>query len=210
MRRILVLLLCSFITLSFSQNKKDAFKDLLLKNIDILEKADDEKSIEAVLNRFERLKQNANNEWLPLYYSAYCKIRLASLSKSGSILDEAIAEIEKAKKINKNSDLLALLSRAYMTKIELDISQGPKLTNTVKTTLDQALILDKNNPRVYLMYGKYLYYFPKFVGGDKDKALQFFKKAKPIFEKEYELNKVKPSVVPHWGKKLNDWFIAQY
>lgn len=190
--------------------EKSVYEKLLDKNVGLLDKAKDVATFEDALKRFERLKKNAPDKWLPLYYTAYCKIRLVRWNNNEQGLDEAIADLKKAQECNKNPENLALLARAYMKKIELNISNGPKYTNVVKTTLQEAIQLNDKNPRVYLIYGRYYYYFPKFVGGDKDKALQLFEKAAKLFEKQEEESKGKFTPQPHWGKNLNAWQLSHY
>lgn len=186
------------------------YEKLLKKNIEFLDAGRDEKAFENILKRFERLKDNAPKEWLPLYYAAYCKIRLAGWNKDEQFLDEAVSYLKKANELNNSAESHALIARVYMSKIELNISNAPKFTAIVKTSLKEAVELEKNNPRVFLIYGRYYYYFPKFVGGDKEKAMKLFKKAKTLFDIEYERNQKEETVLPHWGRKLNAWHIENF
>jgi tetratricopeptide (TPR) repeat protein len=187
------------------------YEKLLEKNTILLDKIKGKDSCEDVLFRFERLQKVAPNEWVPAYYVAYCKILLSRwrLDKE-NLINEAISQLEATIKIADNSEVMTLLARAYMTKIELQRSNGPKYTVKAKNLLKDALKKDPNNPRAYLIYGKFYYFFPAFVGGDKVKAIQLFDKAAPIFASESIKNETKYTPLPHWGENLNLWYLQTY
>jgi hypothetical protein len=187
------------------------YEKLLEKNVILLDSIKDKDSCEDVLFRFERLQKVAPDKWVPAYYVAYCKILLTRwrLDKE-DLANEAATQLEEIIKTANNSEVMTLLARAYMTKIELQRSNGPKYTGKVKTLLKDAIKKDPNNPRAYLMYGKFFYFFPRFVGGDKAKGIQLFEKAVPLYAAETTKNKEKYTPLPHWGENLNLWYIKTY
>jgi tetratricopeptide (TPR) repeat protein len=187
------------------------YEKLLKKNVILLDSIKDKDSCEDVLFRFERLQKVAPDKWEAAYYSAYCKILLTRwrLDKE-NLANEAASQLEETIKIANNSEVMTLLARAYMKKIELQKSNGPKYTGKVKALLKDAVKKDPNNPRAYMMYGTFYYFFPGFVGGDKVKAIQLFEKAVPIFASEEAKNKENYTYLPHWGKSLNLWYLKTY
>ena len=185
------------------------YEALLKKDVQLLDKATNKETYTSALYKFERLRKVASDKWLPQYYAAYCKIVMVRWEDSeGEMLNDAISYLEKALKIQKNSEILTLLGRAYLVKIQMKITNGPKYTMKVKELLKQALELDSENPRTYLIFGQYYYYIPRFVGGNKDTAEELFKKAKVLYDAEYEKNKKEYSTLPHWGKELNEWYLS--
>lgn len=199
--------------LSFAQvtpENRAEYEKLLEKNTKLFDKAADRAENQDVLNRFERLKDQAQGEWLPLYYAALTRMYLKDLVTKNKelLIDQAIRDLEEAQKIENNSEILTLLGRAYIHKVELDNSNGPKYIGKIKSALNSAIKADQNNPRAFLIYGNFYANFPKFVGGDIDKARQSFKKAQTLYEAEYMTNKDAYTSQPHWGKKWNENFMA--
>lgn len=187
------------------------YEKLLKKNVLLLDSINDKDSCEDVLFRFERLCKVAPDQWLPSYYAAYCKLILTRWRvDEEDLTDQVISQLEEINEKNDNSEIMTLLARAYMKKIEINKSSGPKYTMKVRSLLKDAIMKDENNPRAYLMYGKFFYFFPKFVGGDKEKGIQMFEKATPIFEAEKEKIDKEYSYLPHWGKNLNQWYLKTY
>ncbi|MEL6926491.1 MAG: hypothetical protein AAFO94_20785 [Bacteroidota bacterium] len=213
MKYLILIIACCMATTSFGQlssGQTDAYQQLLEKNVKQLDAAKNQGSFEDLVKKFERLKSNATDQWLPYYYTAYCKIRLGKYNKNQEFLDKAIEDLEAAQEIENNSEILVLLARAYMEKIELNsIMYGPKYTGTVRNLLQEAVKENEENPRAYLFYGRFCYYFPAFVGGSKDKAKQLFTKAQGLFEEEFKSNEVAYSSEPHWGRNLNAWHITR-
>lgn len=187
------------------------YENLLEKNVRFLDENKEQDSYEDVLFRFERLRKLAPEKWLPSYYSAYCKLILTRWrDDKEDLTNQVIIQLEELIKKERNSENITLLARAYMKKVEFNETAGPKYTVKIKDLLKESIKKDNNNPRTYLMYGHFYYYFPEFAGGDKEKALKFFKKAKILFNSEEEAIKKKYSCLPHWGKKLNINYIENY
>ncbi|QHI36883.1 hypothetical protein IMCC3317_22530 [Kordia antarctica] len=214
MKNLIFILTLTIFAAGFSEvtaQEATQFEKLLEKNVLLLDSIKDKDTCEDVLFRFERLRKVSPDEWLPSYYSAYCKLILTRwrIDKE-DLTNEAISQLEETIKTANNSEVMTLLARAYMTKIELQKSSGPRYTGKVKTLLKDAVEKDPNNPRAFLMYGKFYYYFPGFVGGDKEKGIKLFEKAAPIFESEKVKNDEKYTYLPHWGKNLNEWYLKTF
>jgi tetratricopeptide (TPR) repeat protein len=152
---------------------------------------------------FERLLAGKKYEALLHYYVGYCDYRLAIFyqqAKKQQLLQQhleaAITHLEAAvKSNNKFAEAYALLSSCYGQKIGmapmLAMSLGPKSG----TTMQSALQLAPDNPRVILLDAIGTYYKPAMFGGDKDKALAGFKHAADLFDKE----KSNDPLQPDWG-----------
>ncbi len=214
MKKCITYTLTLFISaLSFAQitpeNRAD-YEKLLEKNARLFDSAVDRDENQAVLDRFERLKGQAEGEWLPLYYAALTRMYLKDqvTKNKEALIDEAIRDLWAAQKIDNNSEVMTLLARGYIHKVELDNSTGPKYIPKIKSLLNGAIKADGANPRAFLIYGNFYLNFPKFVGGDSDKAKQAFEKAEALYEAEARKTKDAYTSQPHWGKKWNENYLA--
>lgn len=213
MKYIIYPLLCCITLVGTAQTNTtelSSYEKLLKRNVELLDQAEDQAEFENVLNRFERLKSNAPQEWLPLYYTGYCKVILAKWTKDEKSVNDAISDLKEAIKLNNSGETHALLARAYILLIQLNFDNASIYTGMVKNMLNEGLKLDTSNPRLYLIYGRFYYYFPAFVGGDKNKAKKLFEKAEGLFEIEYVANQENPTTLPHWGKELNTAQITNF
>ena len=206
---------CLAVVFAYAQDSasiKGDYKELLVQHIVTLNEATDQESYERILYKFERLGDIAKDEWLPLYYIAYCKIVATRWEKGNSavqLLDNALDDITNAQKLSlSNSELLTLEGRAYAELVKVDpIKYGPQYTNVIRTKLSEAIELDKTNPRAYMTLGVFYYYFPGYIGGDKRIGCRMFVKASELFaiskSKEESVDSI---LLPHWGAELNAWY----
>lgn len=193
--------------------KDEGFEKLLREHVALLDQAGDQQTYEKMLFKFNRLKNLEEDKWLPLYYSVYCTVVLSRWKSDDDLvysMEEALRHIEKVKTLKPNNpEALALESRIYLRLIqEKPMAFGPKYIHKLKESLNIALKLDKTNPRVFLTYGMYYYYFPAIMGGDKEKGCLMFNKATGLYlDEESQMTSDTQEVLPHWGKELNAWYV---
>jgi tetratricopeptide (TPR) repeat protein len=157
---------------------------------------------------FERLLAGKKHEALVHYYIGYCDYRLstfyrqqldketASVGMMKKFLDDAITHLEAAvKSSNKSADAYALLSSCYGQKIGAAPMLGMVLGPKAGMTMEAAMKMAPENPRVVLLDAIGVYYRPAMYGGDKDKGLAGFKRAAELFEKQ----KIADPLQPDWG-----------
>jgi tetratricopeptide (TPR) repeat protein len=152
---------------------------------------------------FERLLAGKKHEALLHYYSGYCDYRLAIFYQQAKNqemikqhLEAAITHLEAAVKLNnKFADAYALLSSCYGQKISMAPMLGMTLGPKSGMTMQSALQLAPDNPRVILLDAIGTFYKPAMFGGDKDKALAGFKRAAELFDKEKNADPLQPD----WG-----------
>ncbi|MGH7449768.1 MAG: tetratricopeptide repeat protein [bacterium] len=152
---------------------------------------------------FERLLAGKKHEALVHYYVGYCDYRLTIFYQQAKNqemmkqhLEAAITHLEAAvKSNNKFADAYALLSSSYGQKISMAPMLGMTLGPKSGMTMQSALQLAPNNPRVILLDAIGTYYKPAMFGGDKDKALAGFKHAAELFDKEKNTDPLQPD----WG-----------
>jgi tetratricopeptide (TPR) repeat protein len=152
---------------------------------------------------FERLLAAKQHEALVRYYLGYCNYRLVIFyqrEKDQELLkkhlDEAITQLEAAvKQNNKFAEAYALLSSCYGQKIGLAPMLGMTLGPRAGMTMQSALALAPDNPRVVLLDAIGAYYKPPMFGGSKETALTGFKRAAELFDRE----KITDPLQPDWG-----------
>ena len=194
-----------------SQKDKNAYEELLNQNVKMFYNSHGKVENQQVLKKFERLKNMADDQWLPLYYTALTRIYLVNdLSgedRQNNYLDLAAEELKKAAVLGDNSEVQVALARVYIKKVMLDPTKGPAYTGKIREHLKNAVQMDSDNPRVFLMYGIYYLNFPSFAGGDHEKGEKSILKAARLFEAESENLNENNFISPHWGKGWNAKYV---
>ena len=160
----------------------------------------------ALSNAFERIAKAEKDKWQPYYYAALQQI-LRCYQMQGPDASNIDTELNRADELLANaevispnsSELVCLKSMIATGRMMVDYMErtaiyGPKATEL----LTQAIKLDPNNPRAYLLLGQNLLYTPAMYGGGKEKA-------KPVLEKSVQLFETfKPAtdLDPAWGKNM--------
>ncbi|WP_413513783.1 hypothetical protein [Myroides odoratus] len=210
--RYLLLLIFIVFTSGYGQSVKQSqnYDQALIQIVKELANSKSEDAYDKVFYKLERLNQMKDGkDWILLYHMAYCKTVVAQTKKSSEAkmdLDDAMNYLQQASEITSDSEIFTLLSRVYIALIGLSpLENGPKYTASVTYNLEKAIKLNKNNPRVYLVYGMYYVHFPKFIGGDVEKGCKSFAEAVSLYDKM----KLEPaSTKPNWGKELNEWYLS--
>lgn len=204
-----VLLLTGFIAFAQSAYEK-AMTDKIGKIVQC--KTNDD--FTALSNDFSRIGDKEKSQWLPYYYAALSAIqggrvlmrdqKTDGLDVSG---DAALNYISKAESLSPNNAELFLLKKmAHGIKMMVDpMSRYMTEGQEAQKALGEAIKLDPNNPRIYILQAEDLYFTPEQYGGDKKKAKETFLKAKELFK----TNKPKTAIDPNWGESEADYFLSQ-
>jgi hypothetical protein len=70
----------------------------------------------------------------------------------------------------------------------------------VNESLDKALALNPDNPRVYYLRATMTFHTPEAYGGGAAKALPLYQMA----AEKFQFFKPKTEISPNWGKELNE------
>ena len=81
------------------------------------------------------------------------------------------------------SEVSAYQSALYGFKIGISGWKAPVLGPKSQSAAEKAIELDSTNPNGYIQYGNIQYYMPSSFGGSKTEAINYYKKALKIFEK---------------------------
>jgi tetratricopeptide (TPR) repeat protein len=111
-------------------------------------------------------------------------------------LDSSIARSKQLTELKPEwSEPYALLSLLYGYKIAKNHIYGVTLGPKSYYLAEDALKLNKENPRAWFVAGIVRLHMPDILGGGADEAIPFFKKAINL----YEHDSVNDSLSPDWG-----------
>lgn len=167
-----------------------------------LDSAKTENTIQHCKNQFERISRVNSNQWMPMYYIAYCNVISVYMNpkspKSGLLLDEANAYINKLRTF-KNADQseIETLNGFYCTAlITLDPQiNGQKYFGEVIASYTKAMKINPNNPRPICLLVFFNSQLPSFIQ-QKIEPKKEVEKAKSLFAQE------SPNInSPYWGKE---------
>jgi len=159
-----------------------------------------------VANQFERISTLEKGEWLPLYYASFAYIMISfketENAKKDQYLDQAQKYLDQAMVIDPNeSELYMLQGFLYPSRINIDpMNRGMTYIGPMNQSLDKALDLNPNNPRVYYLRATMVHHTPEAYGGGVSKALPLYLTA----DEKFKIFKPKTVLSPNWGKEQND------
>jgi tetratricopeptide (TPR) repeat protein len=157
-------------------------------------------------NQFERISNIEKTEWLPLYYATFAYIMISfqepENAKKDQYLDQAQKYLDQALALESNeSELHMLQGFLYPSRITIDpMTRGMELMPKMNQSLDKALELNPDNPRVYYLRATMTFHMPEAYGGGAAKALPMFQLA----EEKFGIFKPKTNISPNWGKEICD------
>lgn len=197
----LVLLMFSFTSFS-----NETYQKAMSQSIEKLFQATTIPEYVEVANQFERITQIEKTEWLPLYYTSYAYIMVSyqepDNAKKDTYLDQAQKYLDQAMAIEPNeSELYMLQGFLYPSRINIDpMSRGILYMDKMNVSLDKAMELNLDNPRVYFLRATMTFHTPEAYGGGAAKAISNYRKA----EEKFKVYKPKTDLSPNWGKEMNE------
>lgn len=183
----------------------DAYQKAMSQSIEQLFQAKTIPEYVEIANQFERISQIEKAEWLPLYYASFAYIMIsfqeAENTKKDQYLDQAQKHLDQAMAIEPNeSELHMLQGFLYPSRINIDpMARGMLYMGKMNESLDKALALNPDNPRVYYLRATMTFHMPEAYGGGAAKALPLFQTA----AEKFQFFKPKTELSPNWGKEMN-------
>jgi tetratricopeptide (TPR) repeat protein len=199
----ITLVLVSLFSIGFSN---DAYQKAMSQSIEKLFQATTIPEYVEIANQFDRISQMEKTEWLPLYYASYAYIMISfqeqDNTKKDTYLDQAQKYLDQAMAIEPNeSELYMLQGFLYPSRINIDpMNRGMVYMGKMNESLDKALELNPDNPRVYFLRATMTFHTPEAYGGGAAKALPFFKTA----DEKFRIFKPKNDLSPNWGKEITE------
>ncbi len=128
------------------------------------------------------------------YYHAIFALQTGKKDLAETYTAEGIELLDNLQ--NKNSEDYTLL--AYLKSFSIQFKSGfkaPFISSAVKSDLEKAIAMDKENLRAYYVYASSDFYTPEMYGGCKE-AEQYLLKAIAL-----PAQKVPNAMLPAWGKE---------
>lgn len=200
-----VLGLCLVVSLllssaGYAAKRDNKYEETMNELVAKLYSAPDVNTIQQCKNQLERVHSVYEEEWMPLYYLAFCDIQMTyyqqGSEKNKGILEEAekyLKELDKKDNIDK-SEVFTLWGYFYnaMTLLNPEVN-GQAFYSKVVSSYTKAMELNPENPRPVCLLAMYEQYLPDFLQSGR-KAIEEKEKAGLLFEKE------QPSIdKPYWG-----------
>ncbi|MBN2200047.1 MAG: hypothetical protein JW747_09405 [Candidatus Aminicenantes bacterium] len=156
---------------------------------------------------------NARQNTYLYYYAGLGEYRLAVHAFASGLADEAASNIARAKKyLEKLFELqpgwgepYALYAALLGYEIALNPDRGMELGMKTFSHFGRAESAEPRNPRVFLLKGLSLLYWPAEYGGGPDNALVVLARAEALFENDESDDPLKPS----WGLEECLTFMAR-
>ncbi|KAA5533528.1 hypothetical protein F0919_13385 [Taibaiella lutea] len=167
-------------------------------------------------NRLGLIAKKFKDEWTASYYAALSKIMLnydeKEAAKKDAYLDEAenflndAADLSNKEDKIQQSEIYALKAMLANARLGVEpMKRWQKYGKIFEENLELAKSNNADNPRIYFLKGTSVLFTPKMFGGGGKKAMEYFQKAQPLFEKESHDDITKP----FWGKESNEMFMKQ-
>lgn len=156
---------------------------------------------EVTFAKMEEMYKQDPTAWLPPYYASIIKARMAmkKMGDNDQLADQAIQWLGITKAIHNSDEVLCLESLVFTSKMSVNPPfRWKAYESKIKKPLEQAIALNKNNPRPFILKANLQYKMPVFFGGGCNSAKPIAQKAKEIMDQQ----KTEFTVMPHWGKSI--------
>jgi hypothetical protein len=180
------------------------YAEAMAKNIQTVYSSQSIVELQGAVNTLERIASTEKTKWEPYYYAAFGYIMIAYREQDGtkkdSYLDQAIADIKKAKTIaEKESEIIALEGFVHMIRISVDpASRGQQYSGLAMQTLGRALSLNPENPRALALIAQTQLGTAQFLGSPTTEACATNAAALQKFASFKSDN----PLAPRWGKGM--------
>lgn len=207
-KSLITLVLVSLFSFAFSN---ETYRKAMSQAIEKLYQSGTIAEYADIANQFDRISQMEKAEWLPLYYASYANIMVSFQEKDNArkdaVLDQAQKYLDQALAIDPNeSELHMLQGFLYPSRINIDpMTRGMEYMGKMNASLDKALALNPDNPRVYFLRATMTFHMPEAYGGGAAKALPLYQ----VAEEKYRIFKPKSDISPNWGKEANEAELKQ-
>jgi tetratricopeptide (TPR) repeat protein len=180
---------------AMSQSRK--YNKAMQSAVEAMNAAPDPASQLELAATFEGIAEAYPDQWLPSYYAGRVLINNSFVEsdtdKKEAMLDRAKKSVDRALELApRESEVRVLDAYYYIGLIAVDAeSRGPIYYQDALVAIDQAKILDPENPRAWYMDAMMTLNMPEFMGGGPEAA-------KPVFQKALEKFKAFETDDPFW------------
>lgn len=203
MKKVIILsfVLVNTMFAAFSQN--DKYNAAMTSTLEQMKLAKTPEESAVVAAKFERIAEAEKTQWLPYYYAALIKARMAFEAKDkDKAADEASALLDKADALDKNNSEIYVVRAtiAYAHMMVDPMTRWMQYGADATKSLDAAIKADATNPRPVILKANSMKNTPEQFGGGCATA-------KPLAEQAAKLVadfKPASALHPTWGKDVVD------
>jgi hypothetical protein len=158
-----------------------------------------------VANQFERIANAENANWLPVYYAGYTGVLMAAMEsdaqKKDLYLDLAQQHLDAVENMEHDAtERMALQGFLYMIRMSVDPSRGVELGQECAMILNQAYMMNNQNPRAVLMLAQFNHGSAQYMGTDTSEACTMLAAALLLLDQPKHTGA--DQFLPSWGKDL--------
>ncbi len=156
-------------------------------------------------NQFERIADVKKDSWLPLYHAAYSRVMMAAIEqdmqKKDPYLDEARKHLDAVEQMEHDAtERMALDGFLTMIRMSVDPSRGMELSQDCAMMLNQAYMMNKQNPRAVLMLAQFNHGSQRYMGEDTSESCAMFDVVLQLFDQSKA--EEPDQFLPYWGKDI--------
>jgi len=203
-RTIILIVSVLSIYTSNALGNDNQYAEAMAKNIQTVYSSQSINELQGAVNALERIASAEKTKWEPYYYAAFGNIMIAHREQDGTkkdaFLDQAIANIQNAKKIApKESEIIALEGFVHVIRITVNpATRGQQYSGLAMQTLGRALSLNPENPRALALIAQTQYGTAQFLGSPTTEACATNASA---LEKFATFKSENP-LAPKWGNRM--------
>lgn len=203
MKTILSTLIMAFSLIAPLAAQSD-YEKAMQQGLQQLEAAERTQQITQAANYFERIALAEPAEWLPAYYAAYTRIRLASMESSDKQLDLAQAHLRnlmQEQEEGQNAEVVALQGYLHMIRVALNPAErGQTLAPLTMQTFQQAMAMDIQNPRPKVLLAQMQYGTAQFFQSEFRDACTLAQEAASLYQDQGDTG-----LMPAWGADIANY-----
>lgn len=200
-----ILSIILLLAIGFAKADDKAYFQAMERNISNMFKAETYEDLLSIAKNFEKISEDAPDQWLPYYYTSFCYISMvfhkADIENMDEVLDKAEGFLNNARELEPDNDEIEVLQGwLYQGRIMVDpMGRGMIYSQKADASFARAQELNPENPRIYFLTGMNLYHTPEMFGGGKAAACPYFIDAM----EKYDTFEAESSIAPDWGKEDN-------
>lgn len=203
MKKVITFITVLFFSIGLHAQDASAYERYMLETLSLYDSVKTLDDYKEIVNRFERIANAEQDQWLPSYYSGLTYIYMSFVrgledDQRDDYIEKALEAIDKAQAINgETSEIVVLRGYAYMAKVSVSPAlRGMTLSGKIAGYFEKALAMDPQNPRANLMAGRWKYGSAQFFGSSTDDACALMQKALELYQAQEEGKSIDPS----WGE----------
>lgn len=208
--KIMIILIASLVLVMPLCAQSDKYMKAMQYELEKAGKAKLSDEFQVTANNFARIATAEKTEWTAWYYAAFYNMLMnfneQDVARRNGFISLAISQVNEGLKTKPHeTELMVLRVMLYFAQMSLDPMTALSLMPEANAMLDEASLLDPDNPRIYLTRAEAIFNMPVEFGGGKDKARPVLLVAKEKFDKFVPAN----SISPVWGAERCAYLLSE-